>query len=189
MMDLSVILISNKPKELARAVEYFREQTYRGIAVEFVVVQCLDKGNRSGFTQIGYPPLAKIRQIDPPHNNYFDNAAAARDFGLKESCGQYVVFWDDDNIYFSHYLATLFTAAYGHDMAVARIHHSEHIIGDQIAPGRIDTMCVCVKRELAEKFQWYDGGGGYNDYRWIRHCSESSEVDINFVPVIVGKHL
>ncbi len=188
-MDLSVILISNKPKELTRAIDSFRKQSYEGISVELVVVQCVNETNKTGFTAIRYPPTTKLRRMTAPHGNYFDNAAAARDFGLKESCGQYVVFWDDDNLYSAHYLATMFSATQGRDMTIARVHHSEHVIGDQISPGRVDTMCVCLKRELAEEFPWYDGGGGYNDYRWVRRCAEKPGISMQFIPMIVGKHL
>jgi glycosyltransferase involved in cell wall biosynthesis len=189
MMDISIILVSNKPKELARVIDQFNRQSFDGFTVELVVVQCLNETNRFQFVSITYPQMAKIRQMVAPYNNYYDNAAAARDFGFKESCGNYIIFWDDDNLYFPHYLTTLFSAVYGRDMAVARVYHSEYVIGDQITPGRIDTMCVCVRRAIAEETQWYDGGGGYNDYRWLRRCSEKQDIDINFVPTIVGKHL
>ncbi len=80
----------------------------------------------------------------------------ARDLGIREARGQYLVFWDDDNLYEPHALATLFAAACEADIGVVQTRYrcrtraGEITIprqwSGQFVAGDVDTMCVCVRR-------------------------------------------
>ena len=73
-------------------------------------------------------------------------------------------------------------------MGVARCRHTEYVIGDTLDLGNIDTMCICVRRDLAIKTRWYDGQGGNNDARYIKRLNELTD-DFNFNRMIIGVHL
>ena len=70
------------------------------------------------------------------------------------ACGEYLCFWDDDNCYFPHALATLYAAAYGVDVGVVHVLHDEQgqrrlmpakWEGASPSKARSDTMCFCVR--------------------------------------------
>jgi glycosyltransferase involved in cell wall biosynthesis len=185
-MSLSVVLISNKPSMLAIAVDYYNRQSIEGVPIELIIVQTGREFQH--FNSLKYPMAAKIFRTLPQFDNYYDNAAFARDHGFAEATGDYITFWDDDNIYFPHCLATLYGVSAGNDMGIARVYHTEHIIGDSLEAGRIDTMCVCVKSSIARNHQWYDAGGGFNDFRWINKIANDCD-STRFSPVIIGRHL
>lgn len=192
-MELSIITATRKrPQSLAHCLRQVREQSVDGIRFEHIVVAdepdqrtrqlCQDAG-------VSYHELAE------PGGAY---GAVAKDYGLSVAQGQYCCFWDDDNIYSSHALAALFASAYGVDIGVVRTKHHLRSGSTVILPrtwngsfqfGDIDTMCVCVRTDLARVEVWGDGNPeGGTDYRWLAKL-ERHEPKIRYVPVVIGEHL
>jgi glycosyltransferase involved in cell wall biosynthesis len=183
-VDLSIVVASNRPASLTHAMRYIHAQSLDGLDYETVVVQ--ESDNFDEFTTVNYGLRTRIFRQAPHH----DCGAAAKDRGLAEARGRYVVFWDDDNIYYPHAAVALFSAAQGSDLAIARIINKGTTIptGRMIRAGDIDTMCLCARRELALKVKWADGGGRYSDFRWVSRLAGLCE-KVNYSPVIVGEHL
>ncbi len=183
-MDLSIIIPSSRPQTLAHVLTHIHNQRADGIDFEVIVVQEAD--NFSPFMNFRYGTNFEILR-QGFHN---DNGAAARDRGLVAARGQYVVFWDDDNIYYPHAVASLFCTTVGHSVGIVRIRHQGLVIpsGPHLKPGDIDSMCFCVKKDLAVRVKWVDNGGRYNDYRWITKVVGLTE-RVNRSPAIIGEHL
>jgi glycosyltransferase involved in cell wall biosynthesis len=184
MKDLSIIVPTSRPNTLAHVLGYINNQSIDGIEYEVIVVQEADDFEQ--FKLLRYGPRFSIFRQKP----HADCGAAAKDRGILESSGQYVIFWDDDNIYYPHAAASLFSAALGHDIGIVRTRHQGMIIpsGPLLQAGDIDSMCFCVKKELAAKIQWADRGGRYSDYRWISRIMALTD-KVNRSPIIIGEHL
>lgn len=184
MKDLSIIVASSRPQTLAHVLGYIHRQEMEGIDYEVLVIQEAD--DFVPFQNYRYGPKFTILR-QRYHNDF---GAAAHDRGLLESKGQYVVFWDDDNIYYPHAATSLFCTATGHDIGIVRVRHQGLVIpsGPHVRAGDIDTMCFCVRREFAIRVKWADAGGRYSDFRWITRLLGLTE-RVNRSPVIVGEHL
>ncbi len=125
--------------------------------------------------------------------------AYAKDLGIRAANGDYVCFWDDDNLYEPHALATLYTVAHEADIGIVRVQHRLRTRPDLVTvprrwgghflAGDVDTMCVCVKKTLAIQESWGDGQPPPGtDYRWLQKL-EASRPTIRYVPTIIGYHL
>lgn len=184
MKDLSVIIAASRPQSLAHVLGYVARQSCDGLDYEVVLVQEADDFTQ--FTTLRYSPRFRIFRQPPS----MDAGATAHDRGIIESRGKYVVFWDDDNIYYPHALSTLYSTALGHDIGIARVRHQGLVIpsGPQLKAGDIDTMCFCVRKELAARVSWVDHGGRYSDFRWIGKLAGLTD-KVNRSPLIVGEHL
>lgn len=184
MKDLSIIVPTNRPRTLAHVLRYIHNQSIDGIDHEIIIIQEADDFEPFKLLRYGHN-FSIFRQ--KPH---IDCGAAAKDRGILESTGKYVMFWDDDNIYYPHAAASLFSTSLGHDVGIARVKHQGMIIpsGPSLQAGDIDSMCFCVKRELAARIKWADRGGRYSDYRWISKIIGLTN-KVNQSPVIIGEHL
>lgn len=193
-MQLSVITATHqRPALLAHVLQQFHSQSLAGIRCEHLVVSD------------GPDPVAKFlakrwgaRYFETPARNGHAGAFA-KDAGIAEAKGDYVCFWDDDNLYAPHAAATLFTAARGFEIGVVRVGHrlrkKPMIVtiprrwNGQFTAGDIDTMCVCVQRELASKERW--GDECYRpgtDFRWLEKLVRH-QPKIHYVPIVIGIHL
>lgn len=186
MLDLSIICPSNNPKNFYRLTEYIGSQRYSGINVEYIFIQ--ESDDHSRFNISANMPLTNIKIIRS--NLHYDYGAHARDLGILESRGEYLAFWDDDNIYYEYAIASIFCTVYNFDIGLTRTHHQNIIIpiDGEIKPGFIDTMCIGVKRDLAIKEKWDNNGGKYCDYRWLIKLL-SYNPTINKSKIIIGAHL
>jgi glycosyltransferase involved in cell wall biosynthesis len=183
-MNLSIIVPSCRPTSLAHVLGYLDRQYTDGLVWEIIIVQEADDFNK--FQTLRYPHRAQIIRQPLSH----DNGAIARDNGLFIAKGDYLAFWDDDNIYYPHAVATLFATANGHDVGVVHIRHHGTTLpsGRAFRAGDIDSMNFCVRREIAAKVKWADNGGRYNDYRWISKVSALINT-VSYCPIIIGEHL
>lgn len=171
-MELSVITATRKrAQSLAHCLRQVREQRVDGIRFEHIVVADEpDKRTR----QLCQDADVRYYELREPGGAY---GAVAKDYGLALAEGQYCCFWDDDNIYAPHALAVLFASAYGVDVGVVRTRHHVRDGSAVILPrswdgsfqfGDIDTMCVCVRTDLARMEIWGDGNTERGtDYRWL----------------------
>ena len=118
----------------------------------------------------------------------------AKDAGLKQASGEFVCFWDDDNIYYPDALLTLFRAADNHDIGVVQaILNAEHhgLMPPQwtgaFIDKQIDTMCLCVRTSIARNHLWVDDCDARNtEFRWISRVSGDTD-DFHFVAKKIGK--
>lgn len=137
----------------------------------------------------------QFAELEKQHGSF---GAFAKDKGIQMANGEYVAFWDDDNFYYPHAAATLFAAAVNFDIGVVRTSHRCKATGEFITIPRewanrflfqdIDTMCVCVRKNLAASEKWgnKDTSKG-TDYRWLNRLSLANP-KMNFVPVVIGSH-
>jgi len=187
--DLSIIVATARSANLVRVLDYIEQQSVAGLAVEIIIIQeAMDERDHRKFNLDTKLPVndlvVKMQQL---HGDY---GAAARDVGITEAKGEYLVFWDDDNIYYQHALVSQYSAAQGFDIGIVRTKHQNLIIptANNIKAGDIDTMCLCVKRELAARERWATNGGRYSDYRWLSKLLKHNPI-VNYSKVIIGHHL
>lgn len=191
-IDLSVITATwKRPKLLAMCLEQFRRQKKGNLRCEHIVVSDgPDEKNRA---------VAKFFGA-----RYVERAATggawgafAKDTGIEIARGRYVVFWDDDNSYLDHSLLTLYEAASGVDIGVARTTHFDGMVSVVIPRkwdgsfrlGDIDTMCVCVRREVAVTEKWgLPNSIKGTDHHWLRRLQKNG-ASIRFINTIIGSHL
>lgn len=193
-MNLSVVIATcNRPGNLAQCLHQLQNQITDGLDIETIVIDESDDHKSETVVQ-RYASVISIYKRKPKEGLC---GAYAKDFGISIASGEYVCFWDDDNIYYPNALSTLYASAYHHDIGVVQTHHYRRT-GECVTipkPWRgnfefkqIDTMCVCVRTELAEKQKWSDHKDRGTDYHWL-HKLESYKPKINFVPLVIGSHL
>lgn len=185
--DLSVVMVSARPKWLAMCLAQFDRQVVGDLAVERVVVA---EGDDPAFGVV----CDKFGVKDYISKEKEGLAGAyGKDLGLRYAKGEYVCFWDDDNIYYDHALATLYGAVNGADIGVARagimaFGFRQVPTIDEIRFGDVDTMCVCVRRSLALKERWSDHRAPGTDFAWFRKLQTHDPV-IRYVNINIGEHL
>ena len=191
-IHLSVITATrNRPKHLARVLQSFREQDHF-LNVEHIVVS---DGPDEPTKLLANHYDAVFLHPKEPLGLW---GAGAKDMGITAARGEYVVFWDDDNTYYRNCLSVLYGISYGFDIGVAQCDLLDLIGGvfrtlpahwtGSFSYGEIDTMCICVRRTVAERSKWYDGRSEPGtDFRWLSRIVASPK-SIHFAPVVIGKH-
>lgn len=183
------------------------------------LIRCLIQG-KSQQTSVKYEHIVLSDEIDPvarkisehygaryyefPHEG--KRGAHLKDKGIELAEGAYIVFWDDDNIFYPNYLATLCRISHGYDIGMASIllrpfdltdnkkHYIQNLNLYEKIPYvwkghfehcQVDTMSVCVKKTIAERAKWADFNGYEIDYVWLSKLQGT----INFEDSVVGIHL
>ena len=193
-IELSVVTATwRRPKLLAMCLQQFRAQSTGELRTEHVIVSD------------GPDPMARA-QASAEHAQYVERTnnggrwgAFAKDDGIAAARGRYVCFWDDDNLYEPHALTALLAAAWGVDIGIVQCRHLLRTPGEStVLPrswagefrlGDIDSMCVCVRREVALTERWADSSRRRGeDYRWLARLKQRG-VSIRFAPIVIGTHL
>lgn len=197
---LSVITPTlDRPKLLTHCLRQFRQQVYQGIEVEHIIVA--DGPGNAMANWITSITAYKSRYIEAPEftGSY---GGRARDIGIEVSLGDYICFFDDDNLFEPHALASLYATAHGFDVGICQVKIIDFDnCGEALIPeahrnfepriGFIDGMCLCVRREVAIRFPWYlpqEHNIQHDDFNWVKRMWEAG-VSFNFVPIIIGAHL
>ncbi len=192
--DLSVITATHqRPKHLALCLHQIQQQSVGNLRIESIVVS---DGPDPQARYLSAAGGARYLELPRAQGQW---GAAAKDAGLHAARGRYVCFWDDDNLYEPHALATLYAAAVGYDIGVVRVRALRRKQpGRVLIPrrwdgtlryGDIDTMNVCVRRELACIEHWADGNPrSGEDYRWLQRLRDRGAT-VRYVPVVIGEHL
>lgn len=184
--DISIIIATARPTGMTRVLQYIEQQSIDGLNFEVIIVQESDNHNKFNLnTKLPINNIVIHKQ--KIHNDY---GASARDLGILEANGEYLVFWDDDNIYYPHALVSQYITANGFDIGIVRTNHQNIIIPtkNHIKAGDIDTMCLCVKKELSVREKWSNSGGRYSDYRWLSKLLKY-DPKVNYSKIIIGHHL
>jgi glycosyltransferase involved in cell wall biosynthesis len=191
MIDLSVIVVSARPKWLANCLSQYQAQKfhmYDRWKAEVIVVG--EHEDETAFSRVitHYKPDKYIHKAPQGYAGAF-----GKDVGLKEARGEYVCFWDDDNIYYPGALDALFSAVWSFDIGVVQcgmMAMDFKVIpeGEEITFGNIDTMCLCVRRELALTARWADHRGVGTDYAWVKKLLRKNP-SVNFLNDKIGEHL
>ena len=174
---------------MALLIHQVKQQLLGSVKVEHIVVAdgddsearsvCREMGTRYAFCE--------------KHMGYC--GAGAKDHGISLASGEYICFFDDDNAYEPFAALTLYTAAYGFDIGVAQAINNPggfavlpHQWSGEFEYLNIDTMNLCVRKEIAERHKWGDHQGRGTDFAWLKKL-QSETIAINFVPVVIGRHL
>jgi glycosyltransferase involved in cell wall biosynthesis len=119
----------------------------------------------------------------------------AKDLGITLATGEYVCFWDDDNIYHPHALATLYATAKGYDIGIVKIniHGPDNFFllpqAEELGMGLCDTMNFCVRRELALQETWMAGENDYcDDWNWMSRLLAKNP-SVRNVDISIGEKL
>lgn len=196
-IDISVITPTwQRPQLLAHCLSQSREQEAEGLEWEHRVVS---DGPDAGAERLCEYFGARFAAL-PEHVGDFGNTA--RDHGVSLACGEYLCFWDDDNRFERHALATLHAAAKGVDLGIAQIRHWERrqlvmrtippVWAGQFVHSQIDTACVCIRREFfaASDLTWGDVSA--DDYDADFHLFSAfvrKGARMRFIPTVIGTHI
>ncbi|MCX6641689.1 MAG: glycosyltransferase [bacterium] len=92
-----IIPTLDRPKQLKDTLRSLLDQTYKNW--EALVIN--DGGAVLKLGEGGVPADERIRIINLPENH---ERSYCRNFGIKEACGKYVAFLDDDDVFYRHHL-------------------------------------------------------------------------------------
>jgi glycosyltransferase involved in cell wall biosynthesis len=193
-LQLSVITPTfQRPALLALCLRQFQAQSVGDLTCEQIVVSDgPDPAARFLVEQAG----ARYLELPAPRGR---QGAWARDYALGHARGEYVCFWDDDNLYEPHALAALYCAASGVDLGIVRaLYRFRKSVGMTALPrfwtgsfrfGDVDTMCVCVRRELALTQPWaVETDEASTEYLWLTRLAARNPT-MRYVPITIGVHL
>lgn len=191
---LSVITPTRgRPQLLAQCLSQYCRQSLGGLRCEHVVVA---DGPDPMARALAKAFHARYLELPEPFGGY---GGAARDLALRHSLGEYVCFWDDDNLYEPHALAVAYATTHGHDIGVTRALLIDRDTGrvrfipghwtGTIESGGIDSMCVCVRRELALSARWADAPDpACNDFHYFSTLARFAP-RIRYSPIVIGAHV
>lgn len=185
--QLSVIIPSCNPKWLANCLSQYRQQSLGDLKVETIVVV---EGDHDDFMPILHHNGIQNAIFKPVEGKW---GAYAKDVALEASRGDYVCFWDDDNVYYPHALATLYAASCGFDLGIARTRHMAKWFktipqARVVEFGNVDTMCFCVERNLARKAKWADHEGAGTDHAYVAKLL-GFDPSIRWIDMAIGEKL
>lgn len=185
-MDVSIITATHlRHKWLKLCCEQIAAQSICGVKWEHIIVA---DGPDEQSGKIADRYHARFHALKKHCGR---KGAAAKDFGLRIAKGRYVVFFDDDNFYNQHALATLFASVQGVDIGVCQTRHRGRIIPpDTSLPlklTQVDSMCLCVNTVLGRKSCWRKSRSN-TDWGWLQGL-QTFNPKIRITPVVIGEHL
>src|SRR3989344_3835761 len=175
MTEVSVIIPTyNRRLVIGRAIKSVLNQTYSDY--ELIIV---DDGSSDGTRELIQEYAEKDKRIKYIYQEN-GGASSARNFGIKQSLGEYLAFLDSDNEWLSDFLETmvsvlknrksllmaycsenLFLTSEDRDIngkiIARRVRAEEYNPAKLLKTNYIDINCVILKREL------YDNLGGFDE--------------------------
>lgn len=193
-MHISVITATwNRPSQLAACLHQWAAQARGGLEAEMIVVS---DGPDPRAAALAQAAGVRFHAREATGGRY---GVYAKDAGLALARGDYVCFWDDDNLYEPHALTTLYAAAYGVDLGIVQVRHLDRPTGTlHVIPrtntnpfrlGNVDTLCLCLRREFALQEAWSGSDAPRNtDHDWLTRLQRHTP-KTRLVPIIIGTHL
>lgn len=196
MFDLTIITPTHRrPAQLAMCLSQFQQQSIANLRCEHLVVSDgFDPHARALCDRFG----ARYLERTDPGGQW---GSLARDLGIREARGRYLAFWDDDNLYEPHALTALFAVASGVGIGLVQTRYRCRTTPGEITlprqwtgqfiAGDVDTMCVCVERNLALLESWEQSPPPHRpttDFHWLSRLM-THHATVRFVPVVIGWHL
>lgn len=157
--DITVITGTyNRPKDVARTIHALRSQQTAARCEHLVIAD-----GRCKFTR-NVCEAFDVSYLESREERVW--GAAPKDHGVKRATGEYLVFWDDDNIYFPNAIEALWRTVQGADAGFCCIHtlvqRGRLIVDVRPEPGvelaGTDYMCVIVRREIAKQVRFSTPG-------------------------------
>jgi hypothetical protein len=185
--QLSVIVGSDKRDWLANCMYQYHAQSRGSLETELIVVV---EGREENFSSLKKWKSDKF--ICKPDKTM--HGCGAKDLGITLARGQYLCFWDDDNIYYPHALATLYATAKGYDIGIVQVYFQNvdfNILspGTELGLGLCDTMNFCVRRELALQEKWLTNPPTpTNDWNWMSRLLTRNPT-VRHVDISIGDKL
>lgn len=184
--DISIITATYlRPKWLQMCCEQIKAQSLGGLSVEHVIVS---DGPDPKACQIARSYGATYYALKKRRGRY---GAACKDIGIRLSRGKHVVFLDDDNLYYPHAVATLFSANQGVDIGICQTRHKGRIIPDlaksPFKHANVDSMCFCVDRDFAHRSRWRAAKRS-TDWAYLQGLL-AHDPTYRVIPVVIGAHL
>lgn len=199
-LDLTVIVATcNRPKQLFHCLYQIRNQLLCNLSLEVIVVDESDE--QDCVNEVLYFGAMVTKYIRKPRHGAF--GVFSKDVGIRAASGDYLCFWDDDNIYFADAAQTLFETARGYDIGVVTTVHRDNFKCTKFVAipryqdnifrhADIDTMCLCVRRSLALKHKWSACVESRlvhaNDFAWVNNLM-LERPSVNYTSKIIGYHL
>jgi len=180
-----------RPKYLLALAQHMLNQ--HGVRFEHVIVS--DGPDRQNYAVVkSYRERASFPVVYHEQEHKGGYGTFARTTGQKLAKGDYFVYFDDDNVFYPHALATLYAAAYGHVAGTALLEHWDYgvptgrYVGDRVECGHIDAGCFCVRRDAALRVVWENTTDDLytGDYYFIAAVTRGI---VNHVPVVIGSHM
>jgi glycosyltransferase involved in cell wall biosynthesis len=191
----------NRPfSVLKRCISSVDGQTYKNWK-HLVIIDDTDNNHESHIPSNNKNEIMNERRnficLGKRSNNYGNTP---RQLGIEIGTGDYFIFLDDDNVIFPNYIETMVNYLElnkDKDLAICKIIHMgplptrfgeppKVLDGNPPILQNIDTLQVCVRREVVKKFGWLDKGylaDGHSIQNWCENC------DYVFVDEILGVHL
>lgn len=135
--------------------------------------------------------------IEKEVNNGTSKGHKARDVGISMATGQFILLWDDDNIYYRNAISLFISEIKNYDILVCNIRYRvrrpyPHLYKDmpenwngQFVKSNIDTMNVMVKSQLAKTMHWTNSSDYAGDYYWLKSL-ENCGAKIGYCNEYVG---
>jgi glycosyltransferase involved in cell wall biosynthesis len=142
--------------------------------------------------------------IDKERDPQKSKGHLARDTGINMALGEFIVLWDDDNIYYADALSTLYTAVNNFDIGVCNINFRLPPNGTLFSrksnqiyctlPNKwdgnfylrqIDTMNVIIRKSIAVSVKWTDSKEYEGDFYWLA-ALQKRRAKINYLSKHIG---
>ena len=204
--DISIITPTyRRPKDLWRLLECSHLQQLNDLLIEHLIIPDGPGEQLSEKVHQAFPQHSQITRLFLPQTKQLGQyGAGCKDIGLKFATGKSIVFWDDDNWFYSDALIQLHqllceeksigVSQLRHNAAnylpVPRVSRWEKA-GKQFRSGNIDTGCFIINAKIAKQATWLDHQGSGSDYRYFERVVKKAGGyrSVIFDQNVIGVHL
>lgn len=137
-----IIPVYNAEKYLTACMDSVIRQTFKEIQII-----CVDDGSTDHSLQILEAYAGIDNRITVLHGMH-KGAASARNMGMEYACGQYVCFWDSDDIFEADLIEELYKSAAEHNAEIAICEYDTNMNGTSV-----DYMDLIGKRYMGKYAQ------------------------------------
>ena len=175
--------------ELKDAIQSVVNQTYKN----WQMLICSDGIDDKTREIVKSYDNVNIKYFNTMHIN--DYGSTQKNSMVRFSRGKYLMYLDDDNVIYPHYLETVvknFDDKTG--MIICHIDYDglkyTLPVEDTIKLGKIDTLCLCVDKYYVKNAIWKNYAG--QDYEFMKICENNilnHNKEVKFIPDVLGRHM